>query len=71
MNLSQKATRFVIEALEYYQQYLGQRLQQEALSEDDVSDLVNDKRYLEAIKQDFENYRDGLVQQRKGVKADG
>jgi len=69
MKLSLKATRFVIEALEHYQSYHDERLQQEGLSEDDVSDLVNDRQYLEAIKQELEAYRDQLMQPREGVKA--
>jgi hypothetical protein len=63
MKLSLKATRFVLEALEHYQQYHDQRLKQEGLAEDDISDLSNDRQYLEAIKQDLENYRDELMQQ--------
>jgi hypothetical protein len=71
MNLSLKATRFVIEALEHYQHYHDQQLHQEGLTEDEISDLVNDKLYLEAIKQDFEKYRDALLQQREGAQANG
>jgi hypothetical protein len=69
MQLSPKATRFVIEALEHYKQYLNEQLQQKGLAQDDVSDLHNDQLYLEAIKLDFEKYRDSLVQQREGVKG--
>lgn len=69
MNLSLKATRFVIEALEHLRHHYDQQLQQEGLAEDDISDLVNDKQYLEAIQQDFEKYQDALMQQREGVKA--
>jgi len=61
MKLSLKATRFVIEALEYYLKYHDQRLQQDGLSEEDSSDLINDRQYLEAIKQDLEKYRDELL----------
>jgi len=70
MNLSLKATRFVIEALEHYRQYHDQQLQQEGLADNEVSELVNDKHYLEAIKQELEEYRDSLLPQRKAVKAD-
>jgi len=70
MKLSLKATRFVIEALEHYRQYHDQQLQQEGLAENEVSDLVNDRHYLEAIQQELEEYRDSLMPQRKGVKAD-
>lgn len=70
MKLSLKAIRFVIEALEHYQEDHDQRLAKEGLSEDDVSDLVNDRHYLEAIQKDFEKYRDELVEARDNVKAD-
>jgi len=70
MKLSLKATRFVIEALEQFQKLHDERLHQEGLSEDDVSDLVNDRQYVEAIKQDFEKYQKELMEQRDGVKAD-
>jgi len=70
MKLSLKAIRFVIEALEHYQEDHDQRLTQPGLSEDDVSDLVNDRHYLEAIQKDFEKYRDELAGQREHVKAD-
>ena len=70
MKLSLKAIRFVIEALDHYQAYHDEQLRREGVSEDDLSDLLNDRQYLEAIKQDFEKYRDDLLQQRQGVKAD-
>jgi hypothetical protein len=70
MEFSLKAIRFVIEALEYYQRYHDERLKQEALSEDDVSDLMNDRQYLEEVKQDFEKYREELMEQRAGVNSD-
>ena len=70
MNLSLKATRFVLEALEHYRQYHDQQLQQEGLADDEVSDLVNDMHYLEAIKQELEKYRDSLTPQHEGMKAD-
>ncbi len=67
MNLSLKAARFVIEALEHYQKYHDERLQQEGLPEDDASDLVNDRQYLEAIKQEFQEYHDALLRQPESV----
>ncbi len=66
MNLSLKATRFVIEALEHYQHYYDQQLRQEGLTEDAISDLDNDRHYLEAIKHDFEEYSDSQMGQRAG-----
>jgi len=70
MKLSLKAIRFVIEALEHYQENHARRLAQGGLSEDDISDLVNDRHYLEAIQKDFEKYREELLEQREIVKAD-
>jgi hypothetical protein len=64
------AVRFVIEALEHYQKYHDRRLEQEGLTEEEISDLANDRQYLEAIKQDFENYREALQQQPERVKSD-
>jgi hypothetical protein len=70
MKLSLKAIRFVIEALENYQKDHDRRLADDGLSEDDISDLTNDRLYLDAIKKDFETYRDQLVQDRENVSAD-
>lgn len=71
MKLSLKATRFVIEALEHYRQYCDQQMQRQGLTADDISDLVNDQQYLEAIQKDFEHYRDTLLEQPKGIDARG
>jgi hypothetical protein len=38
------------------------------LSDDDVSDLANDRLYLEAIKKDFEKYRDEFANLREGAR---
>ena len=70
MKLSLKAVRFVIEALEIYQKDHERRLTDDGLSEDDISDLTNDRHYLDAIKKDFETYRDQLVHDRENVSAD-
>jgi len=50
MNLSPKAIRLIIEALEYYQTSHEERLRDECLTEDEIADLTNDCQYLEAIK---------------------
>ena len=70
MKLSLKAVRFVIEALQHYHSFHDQMLAEPGLSEDDISDLMNDRQYLEAIKKDFEKYREELLEQRANVKAD-
>ena len=61
MDLSPKAVRFVIEALEHHIAEHDRRLAANGLSADDAADLANDKKYLEAIVKDLEKYRDGLV----------
>jgi hypothetical protein len=70
MKLSLKAVRFVIEALENQRKDYDRRLADDGLSEDDISDLTNDRHYLDAIKKDFETYRDELVRNRDNVNAD-
>jgi hypothetical protein len=71
MNLSLKATRFLIEALDHYRQYHDQQLQQEELSEDEISDLENDRLYLDAIKQELEEHRDALTNPPHRAGANG
>jgi hypothetical protein len=71
VKLSLKATRFVVDALEHYRRHLDQELQREGIQDDEASDLENDRRYLEAIKHDLEEYRDGLAHHRGGVTAGG
>lgn len=71
MKFSLKSIRFVIEALEHYQQHHAERIEQGGLSDDEVADLVNDRQYLEAIKQDCEEYRDRLIQQAAASKPIG
>jgi hypothetical protein len=68
MNLSQKATRFVIEALEHYRRYYDQRLQQEGLTEDDISDLENDRYYLEASRRILKRTEMHLSSSAKGPR---
>jgi hypothetical protein len=69
MKLSLKAIRLVIEALEQYEEDLDRQLKNERLSEDEISDLVNDRQYLAAIKSDFEKHREELTQQRGQMRA--
>jgi hypothetical protein len=60
MNLSLKGTRFVIAALEHYQRFHDDQLRQEGSSEDDASDLANDRQYLQVIKEEFEKHQQEL-----------
>lgn len=52
MNLSPKAVRFVVEALDYYVQDQDQRLRRAGASDDQLADWENDRQFIEAVKQD-------------------
>lgn len=67
MKLSLKAVGFVIEALENYQHDHDRRLSEPNVPEDEISDLTNDRQYLDAIKKDFEKYRDELLRNHENV----
>ncbi|MGB5962838.1 MAG: hypothetical protein WBG73_19525 [Coleofasciculaceae cyanobacterium] len=49
MNLSYKATQFIIEAIEYQINAYQERLNMEDLDEDEASDIINDSGFLEAL----------------------
>jgi hypothetical protein len=53
VNLSPKAMRFTVEALEYRILSYEQQLEVPDLDEDQASDLTNDLMFLEALLQDF------------------
>jgi hypothetical protein len=61
MQLSPKAVRFIIEALEHYQTYHEERLQDENITEEESAELANDCQYLAAIKTDLQKYHNELV----------
>jgi uncharacterized Zn finger protein len=61
MQLSPKAIRFLIEALEYYQTHHEERLRDEHVTDEEASDLTNDHQYLEALKTDLKQYHDALM----------
>ncbi len=61
MQLSPKAIRFVIEALEHYQTHHEERLRDEHATEEEVADLTHDHQYLEALKTTLKQYHDGLM----------
>jgi hypothetical protein len=61
MQLSPKAIRFLIEALEYYQTHYGERLRDEHVTDEEAADLTNDHQYLEALKTDLKQYHDELM----------
>jgi hypothetical protein len=70
MKLSLKAVRFVIEALNHYQEEHAQRMNQPGLTEDELADLTSDRQFLGAIKRDFEQYHAELLRERDGIHAD-
>lgn len=53
MNLSPKAIRFIIEALDYRIEAYQQRLQVEDLDENEASDISNDALFLESLRQEL------------------
>ncbi|MBH8575573.1 hypothetical protein I8752_21690 [Nostocaceae cyanobacterium CENA369] len=53
MNLSPKAIRFIIEALDYRVKAYQERLQTEVLDEDEASDITNDALFLESLRQEL------------------
>ena len=61
IQLSPKAIRFIIEAIEHYQTSHAERLRDERLTEEEASDLTNDHQYLEAIKTDLQKYHEDLM----------
>ena len=61
MQLSPKAIRFIIDALEHYQTHPEERLRDEHVTEVEAADLTNDHQYLEALKIDLKQYHDGLM----------
>lgn len=50
MNLSPKAIRFIVEALDYRLKAYQERLKVEDLDEDEASDIANDSGFLEALR---------------------
>lgn len=53
MNLSPKALRFIIEALDYRIQAYQEQIDSDSLDEDIVSDIGNDAMYLEVLRQEL------------------
>jgi predicted site-specific integrase-resolvase len=53
VNLSPKAMRFTVEALEYRISAYEQQLERTDLQENESSDLTNDLMFLESLLQDF------------------
>lgn len=61
MQLSPKAIRFFIDALEHSQTHHEERLRDEHVTEEEAADLTNDHQYLEALKTTLQLYHDELM----------
>lgn len=61
MELSPKAIRYLLEALQHYRGDLDRRLEEENLSEDDLADLANDRHYLAALVHDLQDKHEELL----------
>ncbi|MEI6328230.1 MAG: hypothetical protein WCP16_03285 [Pseudanabaena sp. ELA645] len=63
INLSPKAIRLVVEALEFRIAAYHNQLDTEAISDDDISDLTNDLMFLESLLQELRKTLDIPVAQ--------
>lgn len=61
MQLSLKAIRFLIDALDHYGEHLDHRLEDVSLSEDELADLGNDRQYVAALVDDLRSHHEELV----------
>jgi hypothetical protein len=53
MNLSPKAIRFIVEALEFRIAAYHQQLELEEMNEDEISDIGNDLMFLDALVEEL------------------
>jgi hypothetical protein len=63
MNLSPKAIRFLVEALEFRIATYQAQLDEPELNEDDASELTNDMMFLESLLQDLKEALDVPISQ--------
>ncbi len=63
VNLSPKAVRFLVEALEFQMAAYQAQLDMPELNEDDASELTNDMMFLESLVQELKEIRDVPVSQ--------
>jgi hypothetical protein len=61
MQLSPKAIRFIIEALEHSQAHHEERLRDEHVTEEEAADPTNDYQFLEALKTGLKQNLDELI----------
>jgi len=65
MELSPKASRYIIDALQHYRDHLDRRLEDQDLPEDESADIGNDREYVAALAHDFQVHHADLL--RSGV----
>ena len=61
MELSPKAIRFVVDALQLYREHLDRRLEDNGLSDDELADVGNDREYVVALARDLQNRHQELL----------
>jgi len=69
IELSPKAIRFLIEALNQYQEQCDRRLEEPGVSEDELADLANDRQYLMALREDLQVHHDELLNHKESVQT--
>lgn len=69
MELSPKAIRFLIDALQEYEANLERRLEKTGADEGDAADLMNDRLYVSALRQDLQSQHEELLKARSIVPS--
>ena len=69
MDLSPKDLRFLIDALKHYEEYHERRLEEAALSDDELADLANDRQYLLALRQELQIRHEDLLKSSESVST--
>jgi hypothetical protein len=61
MNLSAKATQFILEALEYRIKAYQDQIETDELDDDTAADVTNDLMYLQSLQQELKKSLGALV----------
>ena len=61
MELTPKANRYIIEALQHYRDHLDRRLEDDHLSDDELADIGNDRDYVAALVQNFQIHHEEIL----------
>ena len=61
MELSPKAIRCLIEALQHYREHLDRRLEDDSLSDDELADVGNDRQYIVSLVEDLRSHHEELL----------